>query len=244
MESKRQWTVLTAVVCLAVLAGGWLLLVSPQHKRAASLNSQAQTVTTATQSLQAKLAMLVDESRNLASEQAALAGIVAQLPSNPALPTLLRKLDAAAVAARVDLVNVAPGLPVVFTVTPLPVSVAVRPATAHPGATASAVPVAAAGTTTVPGLATIPVVLTVSGGYFQAEHFVDMLEGLSRSMLVDSFTIAYKAPTAVASTAAGASAAPAAPTVGAGELNLTINARVFMSTIPFGAASSVPLASR
>lgn len=44
MNSKRQWSLLTALACVAVLVAGFMLLVQPQSARAQSVSAQAQTV--------------------------------------------------------------------------------------------------------------------------------------------------------------------------------------------------------
>jgi len=72
---------------------------------------------------------------------------------------------------------------------------------------------------------TVPVVLTASGDYFNLERFLDSLEGLQRSMLVDGFTVTYQA--------SKSGAAPSAtPQIGAGELTVGIQARVFLTSAP------------
>ncbi len=237
MTPKRQWSILTALACVLVLVAGFLVLVKPQHSKAAAVQAQTATVQGEIQSLRAQLARLQEESRGLAAQQAALARLAQQLPGNPQLPTLLVKLDAAAKSAGVELVNVAPGNPTTLPLTPVGTGTA-APAvagTAAPAATGTVAATApAAAGSTVSGVAQIPVVLTVTGGYFQLERFLDGIEGLRRSMLVNSFSLAYK-------TSSGAGSTTTA-TIGKGELSATITAAVFSATAPLGTTGSATTA--
>lgn len=223
MTAKRQWTLMTALVCLLVLIAGYMLLVKPQHSKAASVKSETATTQSQVQSLRAQLSRLQDEGRNLASQQAVLAQIVQQLPAQPALPTLLRSLDAAAAQTNVDLTNVSPGNPTAFSESPVAKAVASTGTSAGKTTTATTPGSGSA----VAGLAQIPVSMSVSGSYFDIEQFLNQLEGLQRSMLVNTFTIGYQN---------GQSASGSAPTVGAGELTVSIQAEVFMTTQALGSS--------
>lgn len=223
MTAKRQLTIVTALVCLLVLVVGFMLLVKPERSKAASVKSQTTTVQGQVQSLRAQLATLQDESRNLASQQAVLAQIVQQLPAQPALPALLRSLDAAAAQTNVDLTNVSPGNPAAYTTNPVA-------AAATASGTSSTTSSSSASTGAVSGLAQIPLSLSVTGSYFDIEQFLDQLEGLQRSMLVNTFTIGYQGDKAASSGSTQA--------VGTGELTVSIQAEVFMSTAALGSVPS------
>jgi Tfp pilus assembly protein PilO len=223
MTAKRQWTLATALVCLLVLVAGFLLLAKPQHSKAASIRTQTAGVNNQITTLRAQLAMLQEESKNIATQQAALFAIEQQLPSGPQLPTLLVKLDAAAAKEKVTLTNVAPGQPAAYSYTPVVTT------TPSAGATAAPTPAAAA---TVPGLADIPVSLAVSGNYSEIEGFLDDLEGLQRSMLVNTFSLTGGGGTSTSST-----------TSTPNEITATINAEVFMATTALGSTTSTPSAS-
>jgi Tfp pilus assembly protein PilO len=221
MTVKRQWSLATAFICLLVLIAGYMVLVRPQHSKAASVRTQTTAVQGEITQLRAQLATLVAESKNIATQEAALAAIERQLPSTPDEPDLLMNLDAAAKKDGVDLENVAPGNPTAYSYTPV--------------ATASSSSSSSAGATAVPGLAVIPVALTVTGSYAQLESFLDDIEKLPRSMLVNTFTLSY-AGTAGTAKATG-------PVVGDGEISATINAEVFMSTADLGSTTLTPSAS-
>lgn len=232
MNSKRQWSLLTALGCVAVLVAGFLLLVQPQNAKANSLGTQTQGAEAQTQQLRVQLATLQEESRNLASEQVKLDRVVQQLPPGPQLSELTRQLDKAARDSHVDLVTVAPGPPAPFVATataaPAKAGTAAKPAATSATTTPAVTTGIAAATaaTAGSGLLTIPVALTASGDYFNVERFLDTLEGLQRSMLVDGFTVTYQPPKT--------GAPSATPQIGSGELTVSIQTRVFLTAAPLG----------
>ena len=207
MDKLKQWIALTVVGVLAVLAGGWFLLVSPKHSDAAALRSQAAQQVSANASLQTQLAMLKAQAKNLPAQQAKLAAVAAKIPDNPALPSLVRALTKAADQTGVELVSLAPSQPI-------PVA---------GGATATAV--APGGAAPVSGsagqLQSIGLVLNVVGGYFQVEQFLDSVENLSRAMKVTNFV----------ATPGGNPLKPTAGTTAtASTLSTTVTGTVYMAT--------------
>jgi type IV pilus assembly protein PilO len=166
MTKIRLWLVLTAVAVVAVLAGGWLLLISP--KRAEADDLRAETVATEQQitTLRGRLAELQEKQANLPAQQAALDAISKQIPGEPALPALIRALTNAGRSSGVDLASIAPGAPT---------------ALAPVGATAGA-----AATTPI---VVIPLTLTAKGTYTQVQQFVSRLETLQRAVLVRGFQL-------------------------------------------------------
>jgi Tfp pilus assembly protein PilO len=217
MNKMRQWGLLTAVACLAVLAAGWFLLVKPQHAKAASLRQQAQSIQTSNQSLQLQVNQLRQQQQGLPAQQKKLAQIAAKVPNNPALPALIRQLSTAADAAGVNLVSLAPGQPTLVQATAgathLPAS-ATGSAAAGSGAASSTTPTAT--------LASIPLALNVQGSYYNLEQFFSNVEGLNRAMLVTGFALVP------GGSATGAPSTTSA-TANSNVLTATINASVFES---------------
>jgi Tfp pilus assembly protein PilO len=196
MTAKRQWVLLTALLCLAVLAAGFLLLVKPQHSKASSIKTETAGVQSQVEQLEAKLALLTQEKKDITGEQAKLAQYVRQLPPDPEEPTLLRKVQEAATKAEVDLQTLNPSAPTAYSPN---------------------------GGAAVAGLEVIPVSMTISGDYFQTEEFLDALEGLQRSMLVDTFAISGTSGSTSATGSTSESTTPA-------DVTVSIAASVFMST--------------
>jgi Tfp pilus assembly protein PilO len=223
MTRARQWSVLTAVACLAVLAVGWFVLVKPQRTHAASLRSQAAQVDQDNQALQAQIAHLRAQAKDLSAQQRKLADIATKVPDSPALPSLIRQLSTASDSAGVNLVSLAPGQPALVQA---PVGGATTAGTT-PAAPAGTTPAATTGaaTTGAPAaggvvLASIPLQIQVQGSYFNLEQFFAAVEAMPRAMQVTQFSAAPVVPGT--STTNG-------PTVAPGTLNVTLTASVFMS---------------
>jgi type IV pilus assembly protein PilO len=182
MDKTKQLALLTAVAILAVLAGGWFLLVSPQRSNASDLKQQTSTQEGQNQELQRQIKSLTSQHKDLPQVQAQLAKLGTQLPSNPGLPALIRQLTAAADNAGVDLLSLTPSTPAAVTSgapTTAKATTTTTTTTAATGSTTPAAPNPAASTQ----LLAVPINVVVVGGYFQVEQFISNLEALKRSFL-------------------------------------------------------------
>jgi Tfp pilus assembly protein PilO len=209
MSKSRQWVTLTAMVCLAVLAAGWFLVIKPQRAHASELRTQRVGVESHNSQLRSQVDQLRQEQKDLPAVQKLLSQIATKIPDNPALPALIRQLSAAADGAGVDLVSLSPGQPTV--------------AGGAVGAVATTTSTAGSAAAAPAPLATIPLAVQVRGTYFNVEQFFSAVEGLSRAMLVTGFTLQ---PAGDNTSAGGASKADA---VAPGTLNAQITAEVFES---------------
>ena len=223
MTATRKWTALTVVVIAAVFAASWFFLISPKRSDAAALRADKVEQEAKNDRLRAQLEVLKAQAQELPKQEAFLAQIRRQIPENPALPALIRDLTAAAKKSGVELVSLAPALPVpVVDAAAVPVAV---PTAATTGSTAPAGTVAAPVAPPAPTLYEVPLVVKTAGGYFEMEQFLNKLEGLKRSFLVAGFTLRFDE--ASETTAADA-----------GPLTLEISGRVFLS--PAAAAALTP----
>lgn len=200
MNKTRQWATLTAVACLAILAAGWFLAVKPQRSHAATLRTQTQSVRTSNDQLLSQVNQLKQQQKDLPAQQKLLSQIATKIPDNPALPTLIRQLSAAAEGAGVNLMSLSPGAPAVV---------------AAPGVAAAAATAPAAGAAP---LASITLAIQVTGSYFNVEQFFASIESLNRAMLVTGFSLAP-----------GASATTPGSKTQLGDLTAQISASVFES---------------
>ncbi len=235
MDKMKQWVALTVVGCLAVLAAGWFLLVSPKRADASDLRNQASGVEASNQGLQTKLAMLKAQAKQLPQYQAKLAQVAAKIPNNPALPSLIRALSAAADDAGVELLSVAPTPPVAYQGSAsapqhAPVSAAPSASSSSGGAT-----LATAGAAPAPTLESIGLALSVAGGYFETERFFDSLESLTRALKVNGLTMAAGTNPMKQANAN----TPSASQPNGDVLLTSINATVFMSPSTTLAAAPV-----
>lgn len=237
MTTKRQWVLLTALGAVIILVAGFMLLVKPQHAKANDLRTQVSTAQSQTQSLQAQLAQLRSKEKSLPAEEAKLAGVVRKLPAGAQLPTLTRDLDAAAIRAHVNLTNISPSAPTAFTaatVAPVVPKAGVTPAPSASSTPATTAGSAAAGAASS-NLQQVTLALTVTGGFYNLERFLDQLESLPRALLVDGFTVSTGGGAGNSSAPPGSGAASSTST---GELSITINARVFLTTTPLVSPSA------
>lgn len=230
MSVTRKWSLLASVLVLAILAAGWFLLVSPRRGEAATLRGESVSQEEANARLLQQLSVLKAQQADLPQQRAKLAVMRQQIPSNPALPTLVRSLTAAGRKVGVSIDTMAPAVPVPVVVA-TPVAPAVTTTTtdttteagteADAGAAAvPAVPVAPP----APSLFQIPLTLNVTGSYFELEQFINRLEKLKRSYLVTGFTV-----TAASGAASADDAAAAADGTAAGDLTLALQGRVYLA---------------
>jgi Tfp pilus assembly protein PilO len=187
MDKLKQYVVFTVLGCLVVLAAGWFLLVSPKRSDAQALRSDRDAAQASNNDLLRKLQVLKAQAKNLPKEQAKLAAVAARIPDNTAMPALVRALTGAAKSAGIELVSVTPSAPVVVAgaAAAAPAAPAATGAKAAVPATGSAAASASAGQ-----LASIPLTLSIAGGYFQVEQFVANLENLPRAMRLNNLAIA------------------------------------------------------
>lgn len=232
MTQNRKWTAGTAAVIVLLLVAGWLLVIAPTRGEAAEARSLTAEQNDANSSLRTKIEMLKVQSADLPAQEARLAEMATQIPADPALPTLIRDLTAAAEATGVVLVSLAPSPPeAVSAAVPVPVapSPSAAPADGGAGDAAAAAPAAPVSPPApAPALFKIGVSLNVTGDYFQVEQFVNKLEELKRSFQVTNFTLASD------TTAVGSSSK--------NPLTLVLNGRVFVAPVVPLSSPTAPVA--
>ncbi|HET7736644.1 MAG TPA: type 4a pilus biogenesis protein PilO [Nocardioidaceae bacterium] len=228
MSVTRKWSLLAAVLALAILVAGWFLLIAPKRSEASGLREQAATQQDANARLLQQLAVLKAQQAELPEQRAKLAVMRTQIPDNPALPTLIRDLTAAGRKVGVSIDTMAPSTPAAVAVAqPAPVSTGTTTAS---GGTASggtaAAPVAG------PALFQVPLALNVTGSYFELEQFINKLEGLKRSFLVTGFSLT---PAGEGTTGSASTGGPAP-----GDLTLALQGRVYLAPAPAAATATQP----
>ena len=187
MDKLTQWIALTVVACLAIVAAGWFLLVSPKRAEAADLRDQAVAQDATNETTRAQLTVLKAQAKDLPKKQADLARVAAKIPDNPGLPSLIRALTVASTSAGVEFVSVEPGQP-----TPVVAAAATAAATATPAPNGTTTTTAAA--PSVGTLAAIPVAINVVGDYFEVEQFIAELEDLPRALRIENLTLSPGLP--------------------------------------------------
>jgi type IV pilus assembly protein PilO len=213
MTDTRKWSAAAVVLIAAIVAAGWFLLVSPKRTEATELKAQTATQESANVALQQKLEELKAQQADLPKQRARLAEITTKIPTNPALPSLVRDLTAAGRKIGVSIDSMAPSAPVAV-------------AAAAPGTVAAAP--APAATTTGPSetLLQVPLTLRITGSYFELEQYLNKLESLKRSFLVTGFSLTDATTTGAAED----------------DLTITLNGRVFLSQPAAAPAAVTPVA--
>jgi Tfp pilus assembly protein PilO len=186
MTDTRKWSAVAVVLVAAIFAAGWFLLIAPKRTEAADLKTKTVRQDSDNMALEQKLQELKAQQADLPTQRARLAAIKSNIPDNPALPSLIRDLTAAANKAGVSLDAMSPSAPQAISA---PGAVAGAPAAAPAPAADAAGPAAAAPSV----LYQVPMILNLTGNYFELEQFLGKLEGLKRSFLVSGFSIAPKA---------------------------------------------------
>ncbi len=228
MNTKTQWVVGTLVLCLLILVGGWFGLVSPQKTKAKSYNAQTAAQLVDQQEARGQLAVLTSEARHIAAQQAKLAKAQTYIPLSPALPTLIRQMTALTTEAGVDISTISPATPTEVTSTSADTSTT-------PSSTTSAAPAAGA-------LYSVPIDMTVVGGYFQMESFFADLEQLPRAFQTISIDVTPSNPSAGQGTGTDSSS-PVGTAISAdasqpGAITVSLSGRVFMTTTNLTASAA------
>lgn len=238
MSKMRQWSLLTAVAVIVVLAAGWFMLVNPQKSKVSDLKSQAATQQQANQALLVKIENLQSEKSQLPAQQLALQKFSTLVPDSANEPTLIRQFSAAAQGSGVDLISMTPGTATALASTPTAAG------TASLGAPAAG------------GLTELPVSVGVIGSYANVEFFFQSLERFPRAVLVNSFSLCPLPIAGAGGSSAAGCTTPTVPTTKTpptGTLGAVISANVFYAappaptqtagvtgTTPTGATSTTP----
>jgi Tfp pilus assembly protein PilO len=154
---RRATIAVAAVACLAVLVGGWFLLIQPTRSSISKTKAQTAQQEQDNQSAQLQLQTMRSIAKNLPVEKAELAALQKKVPDQVELPTILRSMQFLAVASGVKLLSITPTTPTALD--------------------------------NAPGISSVTVQLSVSGGYAEIEQFDSALEGLQRTFLVSGFTV-------------------------------------------------------
>lgn len=246
MSQTRKWSLLAALLVLAVFVGSWFLLIAPKRSKAEDLKSQTASQEQTNSGLVAKLQQLKAQSEDLPTMRARLAVVRQEIPDNPALPSLVRSLTKAGKRVGVDVVSLQPSAPlaVVSTAT-APVAPTTSDTSTGDKSSASGSTGSAPGTVGTPAAAgptlyQIPLTVKVDGSYFQVEQFVGELEKLRRAFMVNGF----KLTTATDPSTGASTGDPTTAGTSENRLHLELTGQVFLSAAaPATVTPSAPVAS-
>jgi Tfp pilus assembly protein PilO len=109
--SARTWRIGGVLAAVLLLVVAWFALVSPTRQAAAALQEETLSQQEASDQLRSRISLLKKQSEELPAQEAKLASIQQRMPSDAALPTLIRNLTTVAQAANVTVASVTPGRP-------------------------------------------------------------------------------------------------------------------------------------
>ncbi len=167
MTRTRKWSMLSAVLAVAVLLAGWFLVVSPKRASADDLRLQAAAQNTKNDVLKNQIAELQALQKDLPKQQAIIADVQQRIPQNPDLPALIRSLSSIAGSTGVTIHSFSPVAPV---------------------ATSAQAPANAVGLNGQT-LQVINVSMEVDGTYYNIERFFLKMESLKRALLVNGLSL-------------------------------------------------------
>ncbi len=215
-----RWTAATLALCVLTLVAAWFTLVEPRRSEAASLSAQNTATQQTNDLLTVRIEQLKAQFAALPTTQTQLAAIRRQLPTDTAMPQLVRDLNAMADATGVTLTTLTPGGGQILAGT---------------GATASS----GSGSVAAGAVVAVPLTIVVDGDYFQAVAFLQKLQaGLPRAVLISGVQVGAASSTATASSTSTSTATATASASGTtGRVEVTLSGQVFVMP---GAATSTP----
>ena len=150
--SARDRALLAIIAIGGLVAGAWILLISPEHAKAKTLATQVSTLQAQLSTAQGQVSSGLAARAQFAKDYAELARLGEALPTDDEVPSLIYQIQSAASASKVDFrtLQMAASNAPAPAATPSPSSPGAKSSSA--GSPAATVPPA----TTVPPAATIP----------------------------------------------------------------------------------------
>jgi type IV pilus assembly protein PilO len=206
LTKTTAWSLGTVGLCAALTAGSWFILIEPEQALAAEARAETVAAESSNAELEARIDQLRAEYADLPNKQAELAAIRQALPDEPALAQLIRDISSLADGAGVTVDSVTTGA-VVAVIDPdagdrgrapaeADAAAGAEPSTEPTPEPSGAAPAGAPAAPAVPGapagavLASIPVTVEVTGGFFETNLLLKGIQAdLTRALLVDGLTI-------------------------------------------------------
>ncbi|OIQ85501.1 pilus assembly protein, PilO [mine drainage metagenome] len=247
--SMKTWVGGAVALCVAILAGGWFLLVSPQRATADEVRSQTASNESQNADLTTQVASLKKKFETIDALKARLAAASATIPADAQLAELVNELNTAASSSGATILAVTPA-PAQTVVLVSPEAKAVTAGASKAAATPSPTPSATAGTsksapaagttsasTAVPqlnGFVAIPLAVEIVGSYESTKTMLDAVQlKLTRYVLVTNVTSTQLSKTP---------AAQGRPSSNDGDVDMVINGYAFVLT-PVASSSTGTAAS-
>ncbi len=155
----RDRIVLTVVVVLAVLGGGWMLVVSPQRKQASKLDAEVTSAKATLAAAEGELAHARAAQTQYASAYSSIVNLGKAVPAEAEVPSLIYQLAQASNQQQVDFNSISSGAGATTSTS-----------------SSSAVATAAA---SAAGFSQMPFTFVFNGGFFDLEHLFKQLSAFT-----------------------------------------------------------------
>jgi hypothetical protein len=156
----RDRMVVMVLAVLAVLAGGWLLLVSPERSKSVQAEAEVQTARQQLASAQAEVSSARDAQAQYTTAYTSMVSIGQAVPPAQETPALVYELDQASNGKGIDFNSISTGT------------------TSGSGSSASAPAAAAAAAAATPAAFTpMPFTFVFKGSYYGLYHLIEQLNG-------------------------------------------------------------------
>lgn len=218
----RDRIVLMAVVVLVMLAGGWLMVVSPERKRAAEAQTAVQSARGQLESAEQQAASARAAQRRYAAAYSSVVSLGKAVPPADEVPSLIYELEQASNQRSVDFNSITSS------------------ATGGAGGSGSAAAASAAATSSAAaasvGFTQMPFTFIFKGGFAGLAHLLGQVEGFAlrtnaggltvsgRLLTIQGVTITPENGGAAGNKAAGSSAGATS----AGALTATVTATAYV----------------
>src|SRR4051794_29933603 len=108
-----RWSIGAVLLCAALLAASWFLLISPRRADATDLRGKTEQADTQASGLQLQIAQLKADFNDLPKRREELKAIKAQLTPSTEMPALIRTFHSMAGRSGVELQSITPGVPTI-----------------------------------------------------------------------------------------------------------------------------------
>jgi Tfp pilus assembly protein PilO len=156
----RDRIVLMVVVVLAVLAAGWMLVVSPERNKASKLDAQVTSAKAQLSSAEGELSSARSAQEQYASAYSSIVNLGKAVPAEEEVPSLIYQLSQATHQQNVEFASIASPI---------------TPGAATPGAATPGAVGAAAGATAAAGFSQMPFTFVFNGHFFELERLFNRL---------------------------------------------------------------------
>jgi type IV pilus assembly protein PilO len=235
-QIERLWVLGAAVVALLLLLIGYMMFISPQNSKTNSARSELSTAKMTNARLEARIAALREQAKDLPKYEADLKAAQLALPSTSGLPDFLRSLQSIGNATLTNVASLAVGNPTDVT----NVAGASSPSTSSSSSSSSSSSNSSSSSTSRPSSSNgglhvfaLPITAQVTGSVSALDAFLTQLQTVQpRAVLISQLTES-QGTNGAASGTSGASGA------GATALELTMQAYV----APTGAVERAQLSA-